>query len=66
MSNLALHISEIQRVATQLEDALGEVDAYSPQQRAAAAGALTDLAIRLELARLVVLDPGGDRQVEGA
>lgn len=60
MSALGLPIGEMQRVTTQLEEALSEAGHYGVHERADAAAALSDLAVRLELARLTVLDPGAD------
>ena len=58
--SLNLHLGSTQRSVAQLEVELGEVRHYRPAQRAELARALSDLAVQLELIRLVVLDPGAD------
>ena len=58
MSSLNLHIGELQRVVRQLEDAVdADLQDYDADDRAAIAAALSDVAVELELSRLVVLGP---------
>ena len=54
--SLNLHVGELQRVVAQVEADIGEAEHYPPQDRQALASALTDLACRLELARIAILD----------
>ena len=55
MSTLGLHVGELQRVTAQLEADLAELGHYDAEQRASIAIALSDIAVRLELARISVL-----------
>ena len=59
-------IAEAEVVVRKIEDELGEVAEYPQRTRDAAAMALSDLAVRLELVRIVVLDRGADDLDAGA
>ena len=63
---LSHRIAEIQAAVQKLEDDLGDVTDYPSRTLEDAALALTDLAVRMELARLVVLDSGADDRDAGA
>lgn len=62
MSTLGFHVGELQRVTAQLEADLDELAHYDSEQRASIAVALSDIAVRLELARIAVL--GGSENDE--
>ncbi len=56
---IAHRVAELQRVTRQLEDELAEVEDYPGEDRRDAAAALSDVAVRLELARLAILEGEG-------
>ena len=56
--SINLFVGELQRVATQLEDAIrDDLEHHDADDRHAIAAALSDVAVELELARLTVLGP---------
>ena len=55
---LSHRVAAIQATVQKLEDELVEIADYPEHDRAEAAMALSDLAVRLELVRLTVLSPG--------
>lgn len=63
--SLHLHVGEAQRIVAQLEESVTEAPEYSELDRARIGAALSDLAARLELVRIAVLEEDPERGPEG-
>ena len=57
---LGQHVGELQRLVGAFEADVGEAVHYSEDDRARIGAALSDLAVRVELIRLAVLDPASE------
>lgn len=65
MMSLTAAVTDAQRVTRQVEDRVDEAIEFSERERAVIGAELSDIACRLELCRLAVLDPEPDQAPRG-